>query len=371
MAAEDTVSPVELFIAEVEAFGGAERSVLALSRWLHAHGIANRLLTYEDRVGLERHVSHPLEVLQLEPRGGARAKVAALKKHFGGAKRQSLLMCSGYQPAFHATLAGARGFQCLMHDTKSLFGDEERRTWTHRVRLAITEGIIGYGLRSGGATVVTSEYLKAECRRDFRVDAKIARMGGLPPVDGFRERPFAGVLNMLSVSRIERNKRIDWMLRALHALETSADVPLSQRADWRLDIAGKGSLISALQALAAELGIADRVRFLGFVSDDDLRGLFRRAHLFLMPAVQGFGIPAVEALSAGIPVLLHRESGVSDILLETPWATVFEGDKAAMAPALKHAIEGVIAGRQLGQPLPPISTEDEWAATVAGYCGWV
>jgi glycosyltransferase involved in cell wall biosynthesis len=363
------VQPVELFIPEVEAFGGAERSVLALSRWLYEHGIANRLLTYEDRVGLERYVSHPVEVLQLRPQGGARAKVAALKKHLRGEKQQTRLLCSGFQPALHATLAGARGFQCLMHDTAALFGDEEQRTPMHRLRLAVTEGIIGFGLRSGGATVVTSEFLKAECRRDFRVDAKIARMGGLPPVDGFHERRFDGTLNMLSVSRIEANKRIDWMLHALHALEVEQP-PLSQRADWKLDIAGKGTLIEGLRKRAEELGLGERVHFLGFVSDEDLRTLFQRAHLFLMPAVQGFGIPAVEALAAGIPVLLHRESGVSDILRETPWATVFEGDQNAMAPALKAAINRVIAGTQIGQPLPPISTEDEWAELVARYCGW-
>jgi glycosyltransferase involved in cell wall biosynthesis len=362
--------PVELFIPEVEAFGGAERSVLALSRWLYEHGIANRLLVYEDRVGLERYVAHPVEVVQLKPQGGGRAKVAALKRHFGGEKQQSRLLCSGYQPSLHATLAGGRGFQCLMHDTAALFGDEEQRTATHRLRLTITEAIIGFGLRSGGATIVTSEFLKGECRRDFRVDAKIARMGGLPSADSFHARPFEGALNMLSVSRIEANKRIDWMLYALNALQQEQP-PLSQRADWRLDIAGKGTLIESLQKTTAELGLAERVRFLGFVSDDDLRVLFQKAHLFLMPAVQGFGIPAVEAIGAGIPVLLHRESGVSDILRETPWATVFEGDENAMVPALRAAIEGVIAGEQIGKPLPPISTEDEWAEQVARYCGWV
>jgi glycosyltransferase involved in cell wall biosynthesis len=361
---------IELFIAEVEAFGGAERSVLALSRWLHDHGIANRLLTYEDRVGLERHVSHPLEVVQLKPDGGVRAKVAALKRHLAETSRQPNLLCSGFQPALHATLAGARGFQCLMHDTSSLFGDAMRRNWKQRLRIFGQEAIIGIGLRSGGATVVTSEYLKAQCRKDFRVDAKIARMGGLPPVNGFHERPFTGTLNMLSVSRIEHNKRIDWMLRALHTLEM-AQPSLSSRADWRLDVAGKGSLIDALRTQAAQLGLSERVHFLGFVPDDELGRLFREAHLFLMPAVQGFGIPAVESLAAGIPVLLHRESGVSDILLNTPWATVFAGDEDAMAPALQRAIDGVIEGRHLGQALPAISTEDEWAEQVARYCGWV
>ena len=160
------------------------------------------------------------------------------------------------------------------------------------------------------------------------------------------------------------------MLRALHTLET-AQPPLSSRADWRLDVAGKGSLIDALRTQAAQLGLSGRVHFLGFVPDDELGRLFRETYLFLMPAVQGFGIPAVESLAAGIPVLLHRESGVSDILLNTPWATVFTGDEEAMAPALQKAIDGVIEGRHLGQALPPISTEDEWAEQVARYCEWV
>ncbi|AFL88181.1 glycosyltransferase [Terriglobus roseus DSM 18391] len=365
----ETSQPVEIFIAEVEAFGGAERSDLALSRWLYEHGIANRVLTYEDRVGLEKHVQHPLEVIQLKPQGGVRAKIAALKQHFADKKQQPKLIVSGYQPALHVTLAGVRGFNCLMHDTAALLSDAGHRSLKGKLRLAISEYVIGIGLRSGGATIVTSEFLQAECRKDFRMKAQIARMGGLPAKDGFHERPFHGVLNMLSVCRIEANKRIDWMLEALAVLERESP-PLSAKADWRLDLAGKGSLIESLRQRAQVLGLAERVRFLGYVSDDELQLLMREAHLFLMPAVQGFGIPAVEALQAGIPVLLHRESGVSDILRETPWATVFDGGPDAMVPALRDAIEGLVAGRQIDQPLPPISTEDEWAAKVAGLCGW-
>ena len=366
----ETQQPVEIFIAEVDAFGGAERSDLALSRWLHEHGIANRVLTYDDRVDLAKHVQHPLEVVQLEPKGGVRAKVTALQQHFAGQKQQPRLIVSGYQPALHVTLAGARGFHCLMHDTAALLGDAGHRSLKSKLRLALSNFLIGIGLRSGGATIVTSEFLQAECQRDFHVKAQIARMGGLPAQGGFHERPFEGTLKLLSVCRIEANKRIDWMLEVLAALERGSP-PLSAKADWRLDLAGKGSLITPLQQRAQELGIADRVSFLGFVSDDDLQALMSKAHLFLMPAVQGFGIPAVEALQAGIPVLLHRESGVSDILRETPWATVFEGGADAMVPALRAAIDGVIAGTQLGRPLPPISTEEQWAAKVAGYCGWV
>ncbi len=359
-----------LFIPEVEAFGGAERSVLAFSRWLHEHGIANHLLTYHDHIGLAKYAQHPLPVVALNPAGGGRAKVKALRTYLNGQHRVPQLLCSGYQPAMHATIAGARAFHTLMHDTPSLFSDGGRRNWKGSLRIGLSNKVVGYGLRSGGATVVTSEYLKSECRKDFGIDAKIARMGGLGSAEQFHERRVEGTLNLLSASRIEHNKRIDWMLNGLAALERSA-TPLSSRVDWHLRLAGKGSLLEPLRTRAAELGLADRVHFLGFVSDDELHGLYQSAHLFLMPAVQGYGIPAVESLQVGLPVLLHRESGVSDILRETPWATVIYGGEEAMVPALAQAIDGVIEGRQLGQPLPALQTEDEWAEQVARYCGWV
>jgi hypothetical protein len=90
-----------------------------------------------------------------------------------------------------------------------------------------------------------------------------------------------------------------------------------------------------------------------------------------MPAVQGYGIPAIEALSRGIPVLLHRDSGVSDILRSTPWATIIEGDEDAMLPGLRRAIDTVLTGAQLPAPPPSIPTEDDWAERVATLCNWI
>jgi glycosyltransferase involved in cell wall biosynthesis len=175
---------------------------------------------------------------------------------------------------------------------------------------------------------------------------------------------------MLSVSRIEPNKRIDWILRALEALEHDSPV-LSARVNWRLDIVGKGSALEEMQQLATNFGLGERVRFHGYLSDDELTKLYETTHLFLMPAVQGYGIPAIESLSRGIPVLLHRESGVSDILRRTPWAVVIEGKESAMLAGLRQAIETTLAGAQLSAPLPQLPTEDEWAERVARLCNWM
>jgi glycosyltransferase involved in cell wall biosynthesis len=257
-----------------------------------------------------------------------------------------------------------------MHDTPSLFGDAPHRSLRNKMRIAISNAIAARGLRSGGATIVTSDFLRSECRRDFGVDAHIARMGGLgnnSPAP--RIRPVTDQLRMLSVCRIEANKRIDWMLRALAALEHAPE-SFSARIDWRLDLAGSGTQIPALTAMATSLGIADRVHLHGFVSDRELAHLYDRAHLFLMPAIQGYGIPAIESLQRGIPVLLHRQSGVSDILLDTPWATVLHGEESTMLPALRQAIENVLAGRHHTASKPTRPTEEQWAERVAQLCHW-
>ncbi len=366
-----------IVITEIEQFGGAERSVLALARWLHQQGLPSHIVTYADHCNLARYANHPLTVVELKAIG-TRNRIRALGQYFKARPinaPQPLL--SGYQPALHATLAGLHGFHDLMHDTPSLFDDPATRTLKSKISLAVSNRIVARGLCSGGATIVTSEYLRAECRKDFGIEAHIARMGGLTTADPaslFHIRPVINQLNMLSVCRIESNKRIDWILHALADLERatpSISSRLPAASAWRLDLAGKGPLITQLTQLAADLGLADRVHFHGFVPDEDLQRLYDNAHLFLMPAVQGYGIPAIESLQRGIPVLLHRESGVSDILLTTPWATVLTGGSSEMTSALSTAIEGVLAGRHHSIPLPYLPTEYEWAAEVARLCNWL
>lgn len=360
-----------IVMTEVIEMGGAERSCLALARWLHERGMESHFVTYQDKVGLERFATHPLPVVQLRPKMDPVHKIKALSAYLRARNASPQPLMSGYQSALHASLARMRSFNCLMHDTPSLFsGAAKPQALKKRTVRWISDKATSRGLKSGGRTIVTSEYLRAETKRVFGVEAAIARMGGLKQAAGFRLRPVGRTLTMLSVSRVEANKRIDWMVRALAELERTS-APLSTKVDWRLEVAGKGSALEAMRALTAELGLANRVRFHGFVSDEELERLYDAADLFLMPAVQGYGIPAIESLSRGIPVLLHRESGVSDILLTTPWATVMEGGQEAMGPALALAITSVREGRQLRTPLPELPTEDSWAERVARLCKWI
>ena len=263
-----------IVLTEIEAMGGAERSVLALSRWLYQQEIPNYVVTYIDHIGLAKYAEHPLEVVELRPEMRAAKKVAAMRRYFATQREAPKPLMSGYQPALHATLAGMRGFHCLMHDTPSLFEDAAKLNLRQRIARRVSDTITGFGLRSGGHTIVTSEYLRGECRREFNVRADIARMGGLTSANAFRPRPVTNELRMLSVSRIEPNKRIEWMLRALEQLEHESPT-LSAQVDWHLDVVGKGSALEAMRLLAANLGLAEHVRFHGYLSDAELAKLIR------------------------------------------------------------------------------------------------
>jgi glycosyltransferase involved in cell wall biosynthesis len=93
-----------------------------------------------------------------------------------------------------------------------------------------------------------------------------------------------------------------------------------------------------LTALAARLGLGDRVTILGRVDDGVLAGLYRDATLLCMPSLaEGFGLPVLEAMAAGLPVLASELPAVREVAGEA--AVVFPaGDMEALAAALQRSL---------------------------------
>ncbi|MEM2144079.1 MAG: glycosyltransferase family 4 protein [Candidatus Jordarchaeaceae archaeon] len=80
-------------------------------------------------------------------------------------------------------------------------------------------------------------------------------------------------------------------------------------------IAGTGSMEWRLIERVAELGIADKVLFAGFVTDEEREMLYQMADVYVMPSVsEPFGMTPLEALKYGTPVIISKQSGVSEVL---------------------------------------------------------
>ena len=99
---------------------------------------------------------------------------------------------------------------------------------------------------------------------------------------------------VLCVAAKRPHKNQGLLLRALEHLEDDTVVVLAGHAEPYED---------ELRTQAADLGVKDRVRFLGFVPDAELEGLWRLAECAAFPTLgEGFGLPVIEAMSRGVPV---------------------------------------------------------------------
>ncbi len=80
-------------------------------------------------------------------------------------------------------------------------------------------------------------------------------------------------------------------------------------------MAGSGDMMRKAVELAAELGIGSKVLFTGFLRGEDVRKVYEMADLYVMPSVsEPFGIAPLEALNHDVPVLISKQSGVSEVL---------------------------------------------------------
>lgn len=108
-------------------------------------------------------------------------------------------------------------------------------------------------------------------------------------------------------------------------------------------IAGDGPQLAELKTLAATLGIAERVKFPGFLSQENLRALYATAHLFLHPSELGpngdqEGVPnsMLEAMASGLPVLATRHGGIPEAVEhDVSGLLVAERDHAALAEQMR------------------------------------
>lgn len=142
---------------------------------------------------------------------------------------------------------------------------------------------------------------------------------------------------MAYVGRIKRYKGLDVLLEALALLE-------SAHPEARLVVAGSGDDVPRLRGLARALGLESKVRFLGFVSEEEKVRLYNESEVALNSSLkEGWGLTSIEANACGTPVVATDVPGLCDSVKngETGLLVPF-GDAKAFAAAL---------GRLLSDPV--------------------
>lgn len=145
---------------------------------------------------------------------------------------------------------------------------------------------------------------------------------------------------LLSAGRIVYQKGLDLGLRALAQLKD---------LDWHWNIAGDGPQVDALKFLAQELGIAERITFLGWQSKEDLSQDYHQANLFLFPSRhEGMPNAVLEAMASGLPVAATRIAGSEELVLD--------GETGCLVPtedvdALRDALRSLLSDAPLREQM--------------------
>jgi glycosyltransferase involved in cell wall biosynthesis len=195
-----------------------------------------------------------------------------------------------------------------------------------RLKTAYFRQLVSRGLRDASSVIAISHSTLEAITRVFGAGAaakvRVIAQGapsGVTPSSAPRS-------TLLYVGTDRPHKNLERLLRAYSIVAQRRDVP-------PLELIGRIRFPEHFSALIAELKLQGRVRSLGQQNNEELDAAYRRAHTFLFPTLaEGFGLPILEAMARGTPVLTSDRSACKEVA----------GDAALLVDPL--SIDAIAAG---------------------------
>jgi colanic acid/amylovoran biosynthesis glycosyltransferase len=178
----------------------------------------------------------------------------------------------------------------------------------------------------------------------------VVHCGVDPRAYRFRRRavPTEGPVRALCVASLQEYKGHAVLLHALAARAALGRL--------EVELVGAGELRDPLERLAAELGLSERVRFAGSLTEQEVLERLDAADLFVLPSIvaangqmEGLPVALMEALACGVPVVTTRLSGIPELVEDGVTGLLAEpGDADDLAAALERALAEPLAAGERG-----------------------
>lgn len=211
------------------------------------------------------------------------------------------------------------------------FGDQRSR---------ISRAIVNFALRHSQCITAPSRHAVAQCPRPgaFCVPMGVNCKLFSPPPSRLPGPPW----RLLHVASLNRVKDQGTLLRAVR-------LTIDRGFDVHLEIVGEDTLSGAVHGLAEELQLQDRVSFRGFIANEDLPAIYRRAHLYVHSSLhEGMPVSALEAAACGVP-LVGTDVGLFHDLSPDAAIAVAPGNPDALATGIMAALSDELLRRRIAE----------------------
>jgi len=376
-----------------DRMGGGERVIWALARGLATQGHEPRILVPRTMPGLPatshhdgvtilryRDPVHSVSTLYLPSLLLARAAVRTALR----AWRPDVIHAQQGISGLAAVWAGARPLCYTFFGPwhMEFLEDTVKRNdvpgWKRLTRplwapakAALVRRIEGAAVRQSNRVIVLSTYSARQLASIHRVaGSRVSLIPGGVDLGHFSPAPDRRAVReslglppqgplLFTVRRLVPRMGLEGLLRALSALPGAT-----------LVIGGEGWTRPRLEEAARALGVAERVRFRGFIPEEKLPQYYQAADLVVLPsiALEGFGLITVEALACGTPVVATPASGAEDVLapLDPAWLSA-DTSPEAVAHAIRAALDRLTADPAIRDRCRAHAVAYSWERIVERY----
>jgi glycosyltransferase involved in cell wall biosynthesis len=223
----------------------------------------------------------------------------------------------------------------------------------HHLQVSARKSIEQTVLKKSDQIVVLSEYTSMKLQRTYGLASSKVNVipGG---VDLTRFRPSTEKAHIRTRMNLPQDKFILFTVRnlvprmGLENLISALEIVHNGCKDLLLVIGGEGPLEPLLKEQSKKCGVADSVRFAGYIPDEDLPAYYQMADLFVLPTteLEGFGLVTVEALASGLPVVGTPVGGTREILTKLGSDYLFDDSTPqSIARGILKALNGWAANQ--------------------------
>ncbi len=190
---------------------------------------------------------------------------------------------------------------------------DDQRKYDKRLLLQCTKALEWYALKNVDVAICVTDYLqkyakKYGAKNCVTIYNKVYTEQFSPPNNVVRSSQKARneKMTILSVGRLDHQKNQECLIRAV------------QNLDAHLILIGQGELEDSLKSLAKKLDISQKIKFMNSIPNAEIQQYYWNADIFALAThYEGFCIPILEAMAAGLPVVASKTSPLPEILADT------------------------------------------------------